>query len=889
MANKIVVNRDSFNTLVNDNAALSGAAFTGDVTVTGNLTVTGPESVSINGNTISSTSGALNLTPAVGSAIVLDGTVNVDAGVITGATSISSTAFVGALTGDVSGNAATATKIASITNNNIVQLDVSQTLTNKSLTSPVFTGTPIAPTAASATNSTQLATTAFVHSKIDELVGGAPGALDTLNELAGALGADVSFSTTITNYLALKAPLASPTFTGTITTESVSINGNTISSTSGALNLTPAVGSAIVLDGTVNVDAGVITGATSISSTAFVGALTGDVSGNAATATKIASITNNNIVQLDVSQTLTNKSLTSPVFTGTPIAPTAASATNSTQLATTAFVHSKIDELVGGAPGALDTLNELAGALGADVSFSTTITNYLALKAPLASPTFTGTITTESVSMGGHLLPTVNDTYDIGSAEFKIRDMYVSDNSLWVGDNHKISIEGGKMKFRKRKDNAVPASILAAGGSSVGALIHSGKGSLENMTLNDWGTYGNTLGLNVQQIYANTSADYEDDIVTASVFDGNATTSTNLSGTAHTAKYVYAAPNANAGAGSFRALVASDIPTLNQDTSGNAGTATTLTGLNVTVAELNTTIADSAGLTGAAFTGDVSVAGNLTVSGTTTVINLDISDNLIGLNNGLTTGAESINDAGIIIARGNTGANAFMGWDESEDKFTVGLTTATAASTGNLTITPGTLVANLEGDVSGNVTGNASGSSGSCTGNADTATKIASITNTDIVLLTATQELTNKTLVAPALGTPVSGDLSNCTFPILNQNTTGTALTVTQAAQTAITSVGTLTGLTMAAEGNIVVDDISGTKIGTSTDQKLGFFNATPIAQPAAADQAVVTSQSLDNTAAATYTQGDITKIQTELNDVTALANQMRTVLVNLGLMKGSA
>ena len=165
----------------------------------------------------------------------------------------------------------------------------------------------------------------------------------------------------------------------------------------------------------------------------------------------------------------------------------------------------------------------------------------------------------------------------------------------------------------------------------------------------------------------------------------------------------------------------------------------------------NTLVNDNAALSGAAFTGDVSVAGNLTVSGTTsTVINLDISDNLIGLNNGLTTGAESINDAGIIIARGNTGDNAFMGWDESEDKFIVGLTTATASSLGDLTITTGTLVANLEGDFSGN---------------AATATKIDSITNTDIVLLGATQELTNKTLVAPVLGTPASGDLSNCTLP----------------------------------------------------------------------------------------------------------------------------
>ncbi len=58
-----------------------------------------------------------------------------------------------------------------------------------------------------------------------------------------------------------------------LTVDNVNINGNSIVATSGALNITPAAGSALVLDGTVNVDAGVITGATSVTSTAFVGAL----------------------------------------------------------------------------------------------------------------------------------------------------------------------------------------------------------------------------------------------------------------------------------------------------------------------------------------------------------------------------------------------------------------------------------------------------------------------------------------------------------------------------------------------------------------------------------------------------------------------------------------
>jgi len=96
--------------------------------------------------------------------------------------------------------------------------------------------------------------------------------------------------------------------------------------------------------------------------------------------------------------------------------------------------------------------------------------------------------------MSGHIIPDANDTYDIGSAEYKIRDMYVSDNSLWVGDDHKVDVQGGKMKFKKRKKNNVPSAITNAGGDSAGALTSSGKGSLTLMTLNDWVQYGRSLG-----------------------------------------------------------------------------------------------------------------------------------------------------------------------------------------------------------------------------------------------------------------------------------------------------------------------------------------------------------------------------------------------------------
>ncbi|WP_437216801.1 gp53-like domain-containing protein [Pectobacterium sp. LFLA-215] len=70
--------------------------------------------------------------------------------------------------------------------------------------SPALTGMPTAPTAAAGANSAQIATTAYVMAAITALVNGSPGALDTLKELASALGNDPNFSTTILNKLAQK-------------------------------------------------------------------------------------------------------------------------------------------------------------------------------------------------------------------------------------------------------------------------------------------------------------------------------------------------------------------------------------------------------------------------------------------------------------------------------------------------------------------------------------------------------------------------------------------------------------------------------------------------------------------------------------------------------------
>ena len=140
----------------------------------------------------------------------------------------------------------------------------------------------------------------------------------------------------------------------------------------------------------------------------------------------------------------------------------------------------------------------------------------------------------------------------------------------------------------------------------------------------------------------------------------------------------------------------------------NGGTIDgTAIGGTTTAAGSFTTLGSSGDLSVGA---NATITGNLTVNGTTTTVataNTVVSDTLLELGNGTTSAA---NDSGLIIERGNTGDNAFIGWDESADKFTVGTTTATGASTGDLAITVGTLVATIEGNVTGNLTGDVTGS-----------------------------------------------------------------------------------------------------------------------------------------------------------------------------------
>ena len=103
-----------------------------------------------------------------------------------------------------------------------------------------------------------------------------------------------------------------------------------------------------------------------------------------------------------VSGTVDGKDISALGITGTTLAngvtaTTQSASDNSTKVATTAYTDTAIANLVDSSPSALNTLNELAAAIGDDANFSTTITNSIATKAPINNPTFTGTVTAGTI------------------------------------------------------------------------------------------------------------------------------------------------------------------------------------------------------------------------------------------------------------------------------------------------------------------------------------------------------------------------------------------------------------------------------------------------------------------------------------------------------------
>ena len=260
-----------------------------------------------------------------------------------------------------------------------------------------------------------------------------------------------------------------------------------------------------------------------------------------------------------------------------------------------------------------------------------------------------------NLTMTGHILPSANITYDLGSATKMWKDVYIGPGSLYINGKKVIEDDSGSINITT--DTNEDLKLTTAGTGTLKFI--SGNG------INFTGELGAVSGdLQIgDHIDMNSSLIKELATPVSSTDAANKAYVDTTSGTAVTG-------------------------------GSNAGSFTTVT-----------------------TSGNATIGGNLTVNGTTTSINtsvLDIGDNIIELNSD-ETGAPSQN-AGIDVQRGTSLSKQLL-WDESVDKWTVGAETFIAATfegdlTGDVT---GGVTGDVVGNVTGNVTGNTSGSAGTVT------------------------------------------------------------------------------------------------------------------------------------------------------------------------------
>jgi hypothetical protein len=362
--------------------------------------------------------------------------------------------------GSVSGLTKTTVGLGNLDNTSDANKPVStaqQTALNlkANLASPTFTGTVIVPTVSQADNSTKVASTAYVDTAVSNLINSAPSALNTLNELATALGNDANYSTTITTALATKGALSGNNtwsgdneFTGDITFDSqdlasrLSTDETNIANNTSAITTLNAKTSAISYDAPSNTTTinskMVVTKDVSEIGSIYLGDssggdiiyVRGNINSNLQTITPaqlgyVSGASSNLQTQISA-----KANLASPTFTGTvsgisksmvglgnvdntsdtnkPVSTTQQTALDlKANLASPTFTGT-----VSGITKAMISLGNVDNTSDASKPVSTAQQTALDLKANLASPTFTGTVTGITKSMVG--LGNVDNTSDSG-------------------------------------------------------------------------------------------------------------------------------------------------------------------------------------------------------------------------------------------------------------------------------------------------------------------------------------------------------------------------------------------------------------------------------------------------------------------------------------------
>ena len=241
--------------------------------------------------------------------------------------------------------------------------------------------------------------------------------------------------------------------TATVITGALTGNASTASAwaTARTLELTGAVTGSASVDGSGNVS--MATTATADPTITLAGDLSGAVTltnlGNGTLTATVADDSHNHVIgnvdglqaALDLKATLA-----SPTLTGAPIAPTAAANTNTTQIATTAYVQTELTDLIGGAPGTLDTLNELAAAINDDASYASTLTTALGTKTAKTSNQSLSSAA-NAMTISGHTItlnrgdsttdtvtvPDNNTTYSVGDGGLTQVNFTTADNTKLDG------------------------------------------------------------------------------------------------------------------------------------------------------------------------------------------------------------------------------------------------------------------------------------------------------------------------------------------------------------------------------------------------------------------------------------------------------------------------
>jgi hypothetical protein len=374
------------------------------------------------------------------------------------------------------------------------------------LSSPTFTGTPSAPTADSSSNSTQIATTQFVTQKISSVVAAAPAALDTLNELAAALGNDANFASSVTTALSGKQPLdadltAIAALTGTsgllkkTAANSWSLDttnyltGNQSITVSGDATGSGTTGIALTL-----ANSGVTAG-TYNNVASEVRPFTVDAKGRiTATGTAVPIAVAQSAVTNLTTDLAAKASLASPTFTGTPLSPTAAADTNTTQVATTAFV---LGQASGVSPQGLGT-----AAVGTATRWA---------RADHVHPTTglgltSGTLAQFAATTSAQLASTISDETGSGSLVFAtsptLTGVTVSSGGLTVSGGG-VTLAAGNVLNAPVVTNAQTASYTLAL-TDAGRLVEMNSASALTLTVAPDSSVNFAVGAQIQLLRVGT-------------------------------------------------------------------------------------------------------------------------------------------------------------------------------------------------------------------------------------------------------------------------------------------------------------------------------------------------------------------------------------------------